>query len=182
METFEKEEMLDYQVAEGTTIVGMFKDGEAAERAYNVLRDRGYSTKDINLVMTDETRKKYYSHGKTEIGTKAMAGAGAGSAIGAVVGAAAGVLAAIGTSILIPGLGLVIAGPIAAGIAGAGAGGITGGIIGALVGSGIPEERARIYESGIKKGNIMITVRPLTDEDASYIEHEWRKFGEEVHR
>src|SRR5258706_8209888 len=100
MTTIEKEEMIDYPVAEGTTIVGMFDDGEAAERAYNTLRARGYNTKDINLVMTDETRKKYYAHGKTEIGTKAMSGAGAGSAIGAIVGAAAGVLAAIGTSIL----------------------------------------------------------------------------------
>jgi hypothetical protein len=178
----ENNEVVDYPVAEGTTIIGMFKDGEAAEHAYNALRERGYNTKDINLVMTDETRKKYYSHGKTEIGTKAMAGAGTGSAIGAVVGAAAGVLAAIGTSIIIPGLGLVLAGPIAAGIAGAGAGGITGGIIGALVGAGIPEERARIYESGIKKGNIMIAVRPRTDEDAAYIENEWRHYGEEVHR
>jgi hypothetical protein len=182
METLHNEPLVDYPVAEGTTIVGMFNDGEAAERAYNVLRERGYSTKDINLVMTDETRKKYYSHGKTELGTKALSGAGAGSAIGAVVGAAAGVIAAIGTSILIPGLGLVIAGPIAAGIAGAGAGGITGGIIGALVGSGISEERARVYESGIKKGKIMLAVRPRTDEDASFIEHEWRQFGEEVHR
>src|SRR5438477_2116347 len=177
MAIIEKQEVVDYPVAEGTTVIGMFNDGEAAERAYGTLRERGYNTKDINLVMTDETRKKYYAHGKTEIGTKAMAGAGAGSAIGAVVGAAAGILAAIGTSILIPGLGLVIAGPIAAGIAGAGAGGITGGIIGALVGAGIPEERARIFESGIKKGQIMISVRPKTDEDAAFIEHQWRQFG-----
>jgi hypothetical protein len=182
MESLQNDQIVDYPVAEGTTLVGMFNDGESAEHAYNALRDRGYNTKDINLVMTDETRKKYYAHGKTELGTKAMAGAGTGSAIGATVGAVAGVLAAIGTTILVPGLGLVIAGPIAGALAGAGAGGITGGIIGALVGSGISEERARVYESGIKKGKIMIAVRPRTDEDAAYIEHEWRKYGEEVHR
>ena len=38
----------------------------------------------------------------------------------------AGIIAAIGTTLVIPGLGLVIAGPIAAGLAGAGAGSITG--------------------------------------------------------
>ena len=124
MESLQNDQVVDYPVAEGTTVIGMFKDGETAERAYNVLRERGYNTKDINLVMTDDTRKKYYAHGKTELGTKAMAGAGAGSAIGATLGAAAGELAAIGTSILIPGLGMVIVGPIAAGIAGAGAGGM----------------------------------------------------------
>jgi hypothetical protein len=43
-----------------------------------------------------------------------------------------------------------VAGPIAAALAGAGAGSVAGGIIGGLVGAGIPEERARLYESGLK--------------------------------
>jgi hypothetical protein len=42
---------------------------------------------------------------------------------------------------------VIIAGPLATGLAGAGAGGIAGGLVVFLVGSGIPEERARIYES-----------------------------------
>jgi len=91
-----------------------------------------------------------------------------------LVGAIAGAIAAIGTSIAIPGLGLIIAGPLAAGLAGAGAGGIAGGIVGALIGSGIPEERAKLYESGVKKGHIIVGVHPRTDEDADYIEKSWR--------
>lgn len=84
---------------------------------------------------------------------------------------------------MIPGLGLVIAGPIAAGLAGAGAGSITGGIIGALVGSGIPEARAKLYESGIKEGNIVIGVKPRNEEDARYLENNWRSNnGQEIHR
>jgi hypothetical protein len=98
------------------------------------------------------------------------------------VGAIAGVIAAIGTSIAIPGLGLVIAGPIAAGLAGAGVGGITGGVIGALVGSGIPEARARLYESGIKEGNIVMGVKPRNDEEAEFLEENWRSNkAEEIH-
>ena len=157
-------------------LTGMFKDRDSAEHAYNSLHERGYTKDDINLVMSDDTRKKHFSRDvkETEIGTKAAEGAGKGSAIGSTVGAIAGVIAAIGTSLAIPGLGLVVAGPIAAGLAGAGAGGITGGIIGALVGSGIPEERAKLYESGVKNGNIVMGVHPRNDEDAKYFENNWR--------
>jgi hypothetical protein len=166
-------------------LTGMFPNRESTEYAYNTLQDRGYSKDDINLVMSDETRKKYFSGEpkETEVGTKAAEGAGKGSAIGSTVGAIAGVIAALGTSLVIPGLGIVLAGPIAAGLAGAGVGGITGGIIGALVGSGIPEARAKLYESGIKEGQIVIGVRPHNDEDAEYLENEWRAHkAEEVHR
>ncbi len=163
-------------------VTGMFTDPQSTENAYNTLHERGYTTDDINLVMSDETRKKHFSGdaAETEIGTKAAAGLGTGSAIG---GAIAGVVAAIGTSLVIPGLGLVVAGPLAAGLAGAGAGGITGGIIGGLVGSGIPEERAKIYESGVKKGGIVMGVNARNDEDADYFEKTWRSNkGEEIYR
>lgn len=157
-------------------LTGMFRDRESTENAYNTLQERGYSKDDINLVMSDETREKHFSGAvkDTEIGTKAAEGAGKGSAIGGTVGAIAGVIAAIGTSLVIPGLGIVIAGPIAAGLAGAGAGGLTGGIIGALVGSGIPEARAKLYESGIKEGQIVMGIKPRNDEDARYFENNWR--------
>lgn len=165
-------------------LTGMFRDRESTEHAYNTLHERGYTKDDINLIMSDETRKKHFSGDvkETEIGTKAAEGAGKGSAIGSTVGAIVGVIAAIGTSLVIPGLGIVIAGPIAAGLAGAGAGGITGGVIGALVGSGIPEERAKLYESGIKSGNIVMGIHPRNSEDAKYFEENWRTNNvEEIH-
>jgi len=105
-------------------LTGMFPDRESTESAYRTLSERGYTTDDVNLVMSDDTRKKHFAKGETEIGNKALEGAGTGSAIGGAVGAAVGVIAAIGTSVLIPGLGLVVAGPLAAGLAGAGAGGV----------------------------------------------------------
>ncbi|MEP6595790.1 MAG: hypothetical protein ABJA71_07575 [Ginsengibacter sp.] len=162
-------------------LTGMFSDREDVENAYTTLEERGYTKDDINLVMSDETRKKHFAKGESEIGSKAMEGAGTGSAIGGTVGAIAGVIAAIGTTLVLPGLGLVIAGPIAAGLAGAGAGGITGGLIGALVGSGIPEERARLYESGVKDGKIVMGVHPRNDEDAKYFQSDWNtKRAEQV--
>ncbi|HSK12117.1 MAG TPA: hypothetical protein VK907_02825 [Phnomibacter sp.] len=173
----EVQDRMDKNMTEDRSMfTGMFRDRESTEDAYKTLQERGYTTDDINLMMSDETREKYFKgdEQETEIGTKAAEGAGKGSAIGGTVGAIAGVIAAIGTSLVIPGLGLVIAGPIAAGLAGAGAGGITGGVIGALVGSGMPEERAKLYETGIKDGNIVMGVHPRNDEDARFFEEKWR--------
>ena len=177
-------QMGDTMVSDRKMLTGMFTDRESTEKAYSTLQDRGYSKDDVNLIMSDETRKKHFSGDvkETEIGTKAAEGAGKGSAIGGTIGAIAGIVAALGTSLIIPGLGVLIAGPIAAGLAGAGAGGITGGIIGALVGSGIPEERAKLYESGVKKGNIVMGVHPRNEEDAKHIEKAWRaNKGQEIY-
>jgi len=168
-------------------MTGMFRDRESAERAYNSLSSRGYSKDDVNLVMSDDTRKRHFgdddSSSSTELGNKALEGTGAGSAIGGTLGAIVGAVAAIGTSVALPGLGLIIAGPLAAGLAGAGAGGLTGGLLGALVGSGIPEDRAKEYESGVKEGGIVMGVHPRNDEDASYLENEWRNSnGQSIYR
>lgn len=165
-------------------VTGLFRDRDSAERAYGSLSSRGYSKDDVNLMMSDDTRKKYFADNPdTELGDKALEGAGVGSAIGGTVGAVLAAIAAIGTSIVLPGLGLVVAGPLAAALAGAGAGGLTGGLVGALVGSGIPEERAREYEAGVKEGGIVMGVNPRTDEDAAYFENEFKNNrGESVYR
>ena len=167
-------------------VTGLFRDRDSAERAYQSVTTRGYGKDDVNLLMSDETRKKYFSDGKvreTELGSKALEGAGTGAAIGGTVGATLAAIAAIGTQLVLPGLGLIVAGPLAAALAGAGAGGATGGLVGALIGAGIPEERARVYESGLKEGGIVLGVNPRTDEDAKYFENEWKNYrGEHVYR
>jgi uncharacterized protein YjbJ (UPF0337 family) len=167
-------------------MTGLFRDRESAERAYGSVQSRGYGKDDVNLLMSDETRKRHFADDttkKTELGDKALEGAGVGSAIGGTVGAVLAAIAAIGTSVALPGLGLIVAGPIAAALAGAGAGGLTGGLVGALVGSGIPEERAVEYEKGVREGGIVMGVNPRTDEDAEYFENEWKNNkGENIYR
>ena len=154
----------------------MYNDRDSAERGYSTLTGRGYTDKDVNLIMSDETRDKHFASrhddNDTDLGDKAMEKAGVGSAIGGTIGAVAAAVAAIGSNLLLPGLGLVIAGPLAAGLAGAGAGGLAGGLIGALVGSGIPDEHAKEYEAGIKKGGIVMGVQPRNDEDARHLEQQ----------
>ena len=89
-----------------------------------------------------------------------------------VLAIAAGV-AEIGTSLVLPGLGLVIAGQIAAAVAGAGAGAATGGLVGALVGWNNSEERIKHYEERIKKGGILMGLPPRNDEDSAYFDKHW---------
>jgi uncharacterized protein YcfJ len=169
--------------ARSRMVTGLFKDRESAEQAYGTLTSRGYGKDDVNLLMSDETRKKYFTDDGTEIDTKALEGAAVGAAIGGTVGATLAAIAAVGTTLVLPGLGLLVAGPIVAALAGATAGAATGGLIGALVGAGIPEERAKRYEEGIKKGGIVMCVIPRTDDDAFYFEQEWkRNRGEDVYR
>jgi hypothetical protein len=167
-------------------VTGMFRDRDSAEAAYRSLNDRGYSKDDVNLIMSDDTRKKHFSDvdkdGDTELGSKALEGAGVGAGIGGTIGAIIAGIAAVGT-LAIPGVGLIAAGPIAAALAGAGAGGAVGGLIGALVGAGIPEERAKLYEQGVKEGGIVMGVEPRSDEDAEYFENEWKRHrGEHIYR
>jgi hypothetical protein len=167
-------------------VTGLFRDRDSAERAYQSVYDRGYSKDDVNVAMSDETRKRHFGEvagRRTELGTKAAEGAGIGGAIGGSLGAIAAAIAAVGTTIALPGLGLVIAGPLAAAIAGAGAGAATGGIVGALIGWGIPEERVKEYDQGIREGGILMAVRPRNEEDAEHIESSWRSNrGEHVYR
>ncbi len=166
-------------------VTGMFRDRASAEAAYNAATARGYNKDDVSLLMSDDTRKTHFGDDAPDsaLGDKALEGAGVGSAIGGTIGAVLAGIAAIGTSVLLPGIGLIVAGPLAAALAGAGAGGLTGGLIGALVGSGIPEEQAKQYESGIKEGGIVMGVRSRSDEDADYFANEFRNSrGENIYR
>lgn len=150
----------------------LFTDRTSAEGQYDALLARGYGEDDINVIMTDEGRRRHFGTGATtELGTKALEGAGVGGGIGAVTGGALAAIAAAAT-VAVPGLGLLVAGPIAAALAGAGAGAVAGGAIGALVGAGIPEERVKEYESGLKEGGIVMSVRPQPS-DRAYFDAEW---------
>lgn len=175
-----------------TVLTGLFRDRDSAERAYQGALERGYSNDEVDVVMSDETRRRHFGDAdqttgeprrETELGTKAAKGAGIGAGVGGALGALAAALAAVGTSIALPGLGLVIAGPLAAALAGAGAGGAAGGLLGALIGAGIPEERIKVYETGILEGGILMGVRPRSEDDALHLEERWREArGESIYR
>ena len=148
-------------------VTGLFKSKVAAEAAVDAIMKRGFTRDDISVLMSDATRSKEFA---LQTRTHATDGLGIGSAVGGAVGAVLAAIAAVGTTLFLPGINLVIAGPIAAALAGAGAGGATGGLIGALIGAGIPEYRAKVYEAGIRGGGILIGVEARSDEEIDRLE------------
>jgi hypothetical protein len=156
-----------------------FSNRDDAQKAYDELIYRGYKPEEINVLLSDNTHQIHVKHEDNDNGSgnKTMEKAGIGSAIGGTAGAVAGAFAALGTLVLIPPLGIAVAGPLLAAFAGAGAGGLTGGIIGALVGTGISKEHAEIYENTIKEGGVIISFTPKTVEDRIEIVTVWNNYG-----
>ena len=157
-------------------VTAVFKTRVAAEAAVDAILKRGYTRDDISVLMSDSTKSKEFA---IETRTHAADGLGYGAAVGGTVGAVAAALIAVGTNVVLPGLGLVVAGPLAAALAGAGAGGAAGGLIGALVGAGIPEHRAKVYDASLRAGGILIGVEAKADDEANAIEELLKDLGGE---
>jgi hypothetical protein len=165
------------------SLSGIFHDKKAAESAYGVLQEMGYGEDDVSILMSDEARVRYFPSPalKGEVvgedinegpGLGSMVGAGTGTALGAILGAAA--------SLAVPGLGIVVVGPLAAILTGAVMGGMSGGLLGSLLGVGFSEDRAKNIEERIKQGNIIIALNPRSNEDAEMIIQKWRDLGGEI--
>ena len=162
----------------------MFRDRDAAERGYAACKARGYTDRDVSVLMSEDARNRWYPPDdpkRTELGSKAGAGAGIGLVAGGGLGAVLVGLAALG--IAVPGLPIIAMGPLAGAITGGVTGGVLGAIVGALVGKGIPEDRAKLYERSVNEGGMVFGVTPRTPEDADYLEREWRNCGgEQIYR
>ena len=157
-------------------VTGLFKSKVAAEAAVDALLKRGFTRDDLSVLMSDETRSKHFA---LQSRTHAADGLGIGAVTGGAVGAVLAAIAAVGSTLFLPGLNLVIAGPIAAALAGLGAGGAAGGLIGALVGAGIPEYRAKVYEAGLRGGGILVGVEARDDDEVDRLEELLDQLGAE---
>lgn len=170
-------------------VTGLFTDGDSAQRAFQAAIDLGYETSDVNLVMTEDTRKRFFASRDVdpELREKAKDTVKEGPSkpahelggpVGGTMGTVAPALAAVGTLLLVPGI--VIAGPVAIALTAAGAVGVTGGIIGALTNWGIPKDRAEDYESDIRAGGVLMGVKTRSDEDVQALESSWREAGAQL--
>ena len=169
-------------------VTGLFYDRDSAERAFRSIVGRGYGADEINLAMADETRKVFFPEDGlvTELGEKAAKeGVDLGNPKGGTLATVTTALSAIGAAgalLLLPGVGVVFAGPVAAAIAGAATAGVAGGLIGALQHWGIPSTRMDEYHAGIENGGILMGVKPHSAEDARYFEQQWKaNYATQVH-
>lgn len=150
------------------TVIGIFGDRQRADQAIDELERQGFANQDISVIVRENTAR-----GQTG-GATIVEGVASGATTGGVIGGVAGLLVGIG-AVTIPGIGaLLIGGPIAAalGLTGAAAvtvsgavtGALAGGLVGALVSLGVPEEEAKVYESRIREGAVLVAV-PVKDKD-----------------
>ena len=139
-------------------LVGVYDDRLAAERAVRDLEAAGFHDDSIGFAIrgSEVMRGGMITDAS---GTKDAKGAVAGAVTGGVVG---GVLATA-ISLLIPGVGPVLAGGILASFfGGAIAGTAVGGILGAMTGLGVSEEEAQFYEKHFNEGKAIVAVKPGT--------------------
>jgi hypothetical protein len=159
-------------------VTAMFENLNQARRTAQDLRQGGVPDDDISLLSSakhyseDDYRKIDRAYVNDEL-TATGAGAGTGAAVGGVGGFIIGL-----SSIALPGIGPVLAvgNLLAATLAGIAAGGVTGGLIGALVDLGIPKERARLYDLGIREGYVLVATR-ASSPDVSDITDIYAKHG-----
>ena len=136
-------------------VFGIYRNRAAAERTIETLKDSGFRTSDISVLMPEGSLADDLATVKH---TKAPEGATAGAGTGVVLGGTLGWLVGAG-ALAVTGLAPLIAtGPILAALAGAGAGGAVGSLTGGLLGLGIPEYEAKRFEGRVKDGGILLSV------------------------
>ncbi len=142
--------------------VGTFPTRSQAERALRALKDSGFPMDRVSVIAKDENRPISDDLHGDDRGNKADEGAALGAATGGAIGTITGLLVGLG-ALAIPGIGpIMLAGATATALAttagGAAIGAAAGGLIGALVGLGIPEERARVYQDRVSRGDYLVIV------------------------
>jgi len=172
-------------IGNAAIVTALFKSASGVERAYDAAVSRGYGGDDINLVLSEDTRRKYFNSDQveSELADKAAestekkqpAAAKVGGPVGGTAATIAPALAAIGSAALLPGL--ILAGPVAIALAAGGAVAIAGGLVTALTDWGLPKARIEEYEAQIRQGGVLIGVKARNDADAAALQTEWQAAG-----
>nr|RNJ66642.1 MAG: histidine kinase [Leptolyngbya sp. IPPAS B-1204] len=164
--------------------VGTFPNRQMAEQALHELRDSGFPMDRVSVIAKDADRNDEIAgadvKGRDAAGNKADEGATVGAVSGGALGGITGLLVGLGT-LAIPGIGpIMLAGAgataLATTLAGGAIGAAAGGLLGALVGLGIPEDRARVYNERVSRGEYLVLVDG-TDTDIARAESILRHRG-----
>ncbi len=150
--------------------VGVFSNRRDAEHALSELRDSGFPMDRVSVIAkeADQDDQLAGADMSDRVGNKADEGAKAGAVTGTALGGLGGLLVGLG-ALAIPGIGpIMLAGAGATALAttltGAGIGAVAGSLIGGLVGLGIPEERARVYNDRVSRGEYLVIVDGTADD------------------
>lgn len=135
------------------TVAGLFDNSTNAHRAVEELAAEGWPRDNISIVARQQADTES-SH--TNLALK-------DAEKGAVVGGLAGLFLGL-SELAVPGVGLILVGGwLAVALLGAGVGAAAGGLVGSLVEAGISHEAAGHLAEGVRRGEILVTVK--TDAD-----------------
>jgi len=158
-----------------TAVAGIFDYSLTADRAVSELLSEGFVKDDISLLMSEQTRGKFFSSTDDE-GNRTAKGAVAGATVGGVLGALIAGLTTVGT-IFTNGGALMVAGPIVAALSGAGAGALAGGLAGALIRAGFAADEANRYEEEIKRGKAVVIVHTDSEREVGIARSIFENYG-----
>ena len=151
-----------------STVAGIFKSRADAERAAENLRTAGIDSERINLLTPGTTDAELDAAVPTTETEQPGMGGALGGTVGAAMGAAGGMhIGAALASLLVPGVGPVLA----AGVIGAALLGAGGAMAGAAAGSkleesveGLPHDELYVYEDALRQGRSVVIV--LTEDSS----------------
>jgi hypothetical protein len=157
-------------MASEKVVLGIFDNYTDAAEAVDGLKNAGFLAEQISLLGRDTADLKPVVSHLTKSPDPLMSRFG-------IIGAVGGFLVGLST-IAIPGVGaLLVAGPLIAAISGAAAGGAIGVVAGALVRFDVPETEARIYETHLTEGRILLAVHTQAAEQRFQAEEIMDRFG-----
>jgi hypothetical protein len=143
------------------TVTGVFQSRSEAEEAIQLLSSIGISRDRIGLLTPDMSERQVETSVRTTDSEAPGMGAAMGGAVGAALGVASGAtLGAAAASLVVPGVGPVLAiGLIGAALLGAG-GAVTGVLVGESIeeglGEGLPHEDVYLYEEALRHGRSVV--------------------------
>ncbi len=149
------------------TVAGIFNSRQDAESAVENLRSIGLSDNQISILMPGASEEEIDAAVQTTETEQPGMGAAVGGVVGGAMGVAGGVtMGAAAASLLVPGVGPVIAaGIIGAALLGAGgaaAGATAGSALEDAVAPGLPHDELYVYEDALRKGRTVVIA--VTDE------------------
>lgn len=128
------------------------------------------------MVSEGTKRKHRLDAGKPAAGGKA----GVCGMLESTVGGIASVLGAVGTSFLIPEFGVIVAGPLANAIVKAQEGRALDALIQGMGTLGIPAGRLDTVERHVRRGGIVLVLKPRSGPDAKAIAEDWKASALEI--
>ena len=142
-------------------ITGIFTDRTTAERVVDELRGAGFSNDRIGFLSPGTSERKRDKTIPITDSERSGMGSAMGGAVGGAMGAASGAsLGAAAASLLVPGVGPVIAmgllGAALFGTAGVVTGAVAGKTLEEVLGEGLPHEELYVYEEALRRGHSVV--------------------------